>query len=75
MQFDADLVVAAWGQPSHLRGAWYERRVREVVEVLGADRMTCLGTTTYGHPFHPQVWSKSWNIRDWSIDEVRRWDR
>jgi hypothetical protein len=75
MQFDADLVLAAWGQPSGIRADWYRERVGKVVEVIGRERLACLKTTSNGHPFHPQTWARSWTIRDWSVDEVARWDR
>lgn len=68
---DADLVIAAWGQPSGIRSAWYERRVRDVVDVIGADRLTALGTTSAGHPKHPQVWSNSWTPSDWRVPGLR----
>jgi len=68
---DADLVVAAWGQPSRIRSAWYHRRVREVVAVIGGDRLTAVGTTAAGHPLHPQVWSTGLPVLDFDPGGVR----
>jgi len=62
--------VAARGQPSGIRSQRYRERVAEVTDLIGSDRLTCVGTTTAGHPMHPQVWSSSLNIRDWVAGDV-----
>jgi len=59
-----DLVVAAWGQPSGLDRSLYARRVAEVVEITGADRLVCFGLTSDGFPLHPLHWRRAARIQD-----------
>lgn len=53
---DADLVVAAWGQPSRIDLPLYRRREAEVMELIGRDRFVCVGLTDDGFPLHPMRW-------------------
>jgi hypothetical protein len=46
----ADLVIAAWGQPTGIDRRIYDRRVGEVMELVGRDRFVCLGFTSDGYP-------------------------
>lgn len=74
MAAETHLVVAAWGNPNGIRADWYERRIDEVVELLGEERFTSFGTTTHGHPRHCFDWRINGRrpLADWNRGHVAR---
>lgn len=72
MAADVELVVGAWGNPNGINPRWYQRRVTEVVELLGPDRFTSFGTTAAGHPRHCYSWRFGRPpLGDWDLARVR----
>jgi hypothetical protein len=72
MAGDVELVVAAWGNANGIRASWYRRRVTEVVDLLGQDRLTSFGTTAHGQPRHCYSWRFGrQTLQEWQIDQVR----
>lgn len=54
---DVDLVIAAWSEPQGVDRLTYDRRVGEVMDLIGVDRFVCFGTTTDGYPLGPLDWN------------------
>lgn len=66
----ADLVIAAWGQPRPGRSAArYNQRVTEIVDLVGADRLTFVdrmtGGSATGYPLHPLRWAEKSKLHNW----------
>lgn len=60
-------VIVAWGR----WGAEYERRVRDVVRLLGRRRpVECIGTVAGGHPRHPLMAPYRSRRMLWSLSEL-----
>lgn len=72
MAAETDLVVAAWGGPNGIDPEQYHRRVSEVVDLLGADRITSFGVTANGQPRHCFSWRfHRPPLAAWDIGRVR----
>ena len=72
MAAETDLLVAAWGSANGIDKEWYQRRVNEVVDLLGPDRFTCFGTTKTGQPRHCYSWRIDRPaLRDWDPNSLR----
>jgi hypothetical protein len=69
---EADLVVAAWGGPNGVTRDIYKRRVEEVVELVGPDRLVAFGVTAAGHPRHCLDWRRRGrgHMTDWCLEAV-----
>jgi hypothetical protein len=71
MAAEVELVVGAWGNANGIDPRWYRRRVTEVVEILGADRLTSFGVTAAGQPLHCYSWRFARQpLADWNISSV-----
>lgn len=54
----ADVLVAAWGNPNGVRRERYDRRIGEVVRIVGARRLMQVGSLTQqGYPRHGLWWT------------------
>lgn len=55
----ADTLITAWGNPSGITRARYDRRVGEVLTLLSARRLASVGSLTHlGYPRHGLFWSR-----------------
>lgn len=63
----ADVVVAAWGNPNGIAPERYDRRIREVVALLGARQLSCVGALTrLGYPRHGLLWNGDCALAPWT---------
>lgn len=68
----ADVVVAAWGDPGDIAQATYDRRVAQLVGLVGEDRLSVVGPrTASGYPRHGRMWNNEPTLRPWSSPEQR----
>lgn len=62
----ADIIVAAWGNPNGIAPAHYDRRIREVVSLLGARQIYHVGALTrLGYPRHGLLWNGDGALAPW----------
>ncbi len=60
----ADVVVAAWGNPHGIDRVVYDRRIREVLEIIRGQRLFMVGSQTrLGYPRHGLFWRLSWELQ------------
>lgn len=52
---DADVIVVGWGE----QGSHFSDRVTSVLQLLPSHQLWCFGTTSKGHPRHPQRLARS----------------
>lgn len=69
---EADLIVAAWGGPNEIARGTYKRRVDQVVDMVGSDRLVAFGVTAAGHPRHCLDWRLRGrgHMTDWHLKAV-----
>lgn len=66
MECRGAVVVAAWGDPGPVERATYDRRVGEVLAIVG-QRLNIVGPRTRkGYPRHGRLWNKHPELTSWS---------
>jgi hypothetical protein len=63
---EADVAVAAWGNPDGIDRATYDRRVAEVLRLVDPTRLAVVGPLTrLGYPRHGLLWNGDPAIAGW----------
>ena len=66
---DADVVLAAWGNPNGVDHDKYGRRITRVSSLLDGFCVHALGSPTkLGYPRHGLMWNGELMLREWSLE-------